>query len=75
MINLQFAELMYKYSNQMLPEHFCDYFTKLNNVHQLNTRQNYSNDRVISILHFDRTGKKTLHHIQGRIQKVLVGGM
>ena len=44
MINMEFAKFMYKFSNQMLPELFCDCFTKLNNVHQYNTRQKHRNE-------------------------------
>ena len=44
MIKMEYAIFMCKFSNQMLPEHFCDYFTKLDNVHQYSTRQKHRNE-------------------------------
>ena len=43
MINMEFAKFMNKFRNQMLSEHFCDYFTKLNSVHQYNTKRKHRN--------------------------------
>ena len=60
-INMELAKFMYKFSYQMLPEHFCYYFTKLNSVHQYNTTTLDKNTRMSFIkLRFDRTGKKKL---------------
>jgi len=33
MINMEFAKFMFKYSNQILPDSFDNYFIKLENVH------------------------------------------
>ena len=41
---MEFAKLMPKFSDQMLPEHFCDYSTNLNNAHQYNTIQKPRNE-------------------------------
>ena len=38
MINMEIAKFMFKFNNQMLPEFFNNYFTKLDNVHNYNTR-------------------------------------
>ena len=38
MINIEIAKFMFKFNNQMLPDFFND-FTKLDNVHNYNTRQ------------------------------------
>ena len=62
MINIEFAKFVNKFSNQMLPEHFCDYFTKLNNVHQYNTRQKHRNEFYQFYISTELK-KKTLHHI------------
>ena len=39
MINIEIAKFMFKFSNQMHPDFFKNYFTKLDNVHNYNTRQ------------------------------------
>ena len=59
---MEFAKFMYKFSNQMLPEHFCDYFTQLNNVHQYNTTQKHTNEFYQFYISTE-LGKKTLHDI------------
>ena len=45
----------------MLPEHFCDYFTKLNNVLQCNTRLKHRNEFYQFCISTELE-KKTLHH-------------
>ena len=36
---MEIAKFMSKFNNQMLPDFFNNYFTKLDNVHNYNTRQ------------------------------------
>ena len=44
MIKMEFAKFIFKYSNDMLPKSFDNYFTKIENVHYHNTRQKYRNE-------------------------------
>lgn len=39
MITMEYAKFLYRFSNNMLPEYFNNYFTDLKLVHQHNTRQ------------------------------------
>ena len=39
MKNMEIAKSMFKFSNQKLPDLFNNYFTKLGNAHNYNTRQ------------------------------------
>ena len=41
---MEFAKFMFKFNNKMLPESFDCYFTKLDNIHQHNTRQKHRNE-------------------------------
>ena len=36
---MEIAKFIFKFNNQMLPDFFNNYFTKLDNVHNYNTRQ------------------------------------
>ena len=36
---MKIAKFMFKFNNQILPDFFNIYFTKLDNVHNYNTRQ------------------------------------
>ena len=36
---MEIAKFRFKFNNQMLPDFFNNYFTKLDNVHIYNTRQ------------------------------------
>ena len=44
MINMEFAIVMHKYENYMLPSLFDDYFTKLESIHKYSTRKNLQVD-------------------------------
>ena len=50
MINMKIAKFMFKFNNQMLPDFFNNYFTKLNNVHNHNTRQKESYVKLYNII-------------------------
>ena len=39
MIDIEIAKFMFKFNNQMLPDFFNNYFAKLDNVHNYNTKQ------------------------------------
>ena len=44
MIKMEFAKFIFKYSNNMLPNSFNNYFIKLKNIHNYNTRQKSRNE-------------------------------
>ena len=39
MVNMEFAKFIFKFNNLMFPDCFNNYFTKLDNAHDCNTRQ------------------------------------
>ena len=45
---MEFAKFIFKFNNKMLPESFDCYFTKLDNIHKHNTRQNIA----VNIINF-----------------------
>ena len=44
MIKMEFAKFIFKYSNNMLPNFFNNYFIKLENIHNYNTRRKSRNE-------------------------------
>ena len=44
MIAMEYAKFIFKFNNHMLPDSFNCYFTKLENIHQYNTKQKQRNE-------------------------------
>ena len=44
MINMEIAKFMFKFYNEVLPNLFDSYFTKLDSTHSYNTRQKRTNE-------------------------------
>ena len=57
MIKMEFAKFIFKYSNNMLPNSFNNYFIKLENIHNYNTRQKSRNE-YFQTSFGNETGKK-----------------
>ena len=70
MIKMEFAKFIFKYSNDMLPKSFDNYFTKIENVHYHNTRQKYRNEYFQPSAETE-AGKKTLQYIGINIWKTI----
>ena len=62
LIKMEFAKFMFKFSNNMLPTSFNNYFLKLDKVHNHKTRQKTHDVYFQSFVGLE-TGRKTLHHI------------
>ena len=62
MIKMEFAKIMFKFNNNMLPTSFNNYFLKLDEVHNYNARQKTRNVYFQSFVGLE-TGRKTLHQI------------
>ena len=62
MIKMKFAKFIFKYSNTMLPNSFNNYFIKLENMHNYNTRQKSRNEYLQTSFGTE-TGKKTLQDL------------
>ena len=62
MINMEFANFMFKYSNKMLPKSFVSYFIKLEIIHNYNTRRKSKNEFFHDRAKTNK-GKMKLHHI------------
>ena len=62
MIKMEFAKFIFKYSNDLLPNSFYNSFTKLENIHNYNTRQKSRNEYFQTFFGTE-TGKKTLHYL------------
>jgi len=43
MIEMEYVKFMFKFNNQMIPTSFKNYFIRLDNVHNHNTRQKHRN--------------------------------
>ena len=68
MINVEIAKFMFKFDNQMLPDFFNNYFTKLDNVHNYNTRQK----TLVKFFQYSAASesrRKTPHHICIKVSK------
>ena len=59
---MRIAKLMFKFSNQMFLDFFNNYFTKLDNVHNYNTRQKTRAEVFQYSVAFE-SRRKTLHRI------------
>ena len=62
MIKMEFAKFIFKYSNNMLPNSFNNYFIKLENIHSYNTRQKSRNEYFQTSFGTE-TGEKTLQYL------------
>jgi len=62
MILMEYAKFMFKFNNQKLPVYFDNYFIKLENVHNYDTRKKFRNEYFQSFKATE-TGRKALHHI------------
>ena len=62
MINMEITKLIFEFNNQMLPDFFNNYFTKLDNVHNKNTRQK-TRARFFQYFVASESRRKALHHI------------
>ena len=62
MMNMEIAKFIFKFNNQMLPEFFNNYFTKLDNVHNYNIRQK-SQAEFFQYFGASESRRKTLHYI------------
>ena len=60
---------MFKFDNQMLPDFFNNYFTKLDNVYNYNTRQK-NRDEFFQYSVASELRRKTLHHIGLKVWKM-----
>ena len=65
---MKITKFMFKFNNQMLPDFFNNYFTKLDNVHDYNTRQKTRAEFFQSSVAFE-SRKKTFHHIDLKVRK------
>ena len=70
MINMEIAKFMFKFNNNMLPSSFDNYFTRLDEVHNYNTRQKMRNEYFQTYIGSEN-GKKTLHHISLSVWKCI----
>ena len=59
---MEIAKFMFKCNNQMLPDFFSNYFTKLDNVHIYNTRQKIRAE-LFQYSIASQSSRKTLYHI------------
>ena len=59
---MEFAKFMFKYSNKMLSKLFDCYITKLELIHNYNTRQKVINEFFHDQVKTNK-GKMKLHHI------------
>ena len=62
MIKMEFAKFIFKYSNNMLPNSFNNYFNKLEDIHNYNTRQKSRNEYFQTSFGTE-TGEKALHYL------------
>ena len=62
MIKMEFPKFICKNSNNMLPNSFNNYFNKLENIHNYNTRQKSRNEYFHTFFGTE-TGKKTLQYL------------
>ena len=67
-IKIEFAKIMFKYNNRLLPPSFNNYFTKLDEVHHYNTRQKVTSEFFQPFVALE-TGKKSFQHIGLKIWK------
>ena len=68
MINMEIANFMFKFNNQMFQDFFNNYFTKLGNVHNYNIRQT-TRAELFQCSVASESKRKTLHHIGLKVWK------
>ena len=68
MINIEIAIFHVKFYNQMLPDFFNNYFTKLDNVYNYKTRQ-ITRAEFFQYSVASESREKTLHHIGLKVWK------
>ena len=61
MLDMEYAKFSHKFSNNMLPEYFKNYFIDLDTIHKINIRQKTKKNYFHT---YARTewGKKKIHH-------------
>ena len=68
MINIEIAKFMFKFNNQIHPDFFNNYFTKLDNVHYYNTREK-TQAEFFQYSVASESKRKFLHHIGLKVWK------
>ena len=66
MIKMEITKFTFKLNNQMLSDFFNNYFTKLDNVHNYNTRQK-TRAEFYQYSVASESRRKTLHHIDLKV--------
>ena len=59
---LQVASFVYECTNNIAPAYFRNYFTKINTIHRINTRQSMKNDLYAVSCNTTQYGLRSIHY-------------
>ena len=62
MFQLQVASFVYECTNNIAPAYFRNYFTKINTIHRINTRQSMKNDLYAVSCNTTQYGLRSIHY-------------